>query len=107
MGGPGTVGDIDANLVNDYRVFPVGPYITGTLHAVATTTAWSTAVLTVERSNDGTNWAAMSPSAVTLTAASPMSNTLDVSGVTFIRVRTTTAEGSTSRLRVVGCFKGD
>jgi hypothetical protein len=104
---PGGTGDIDGNLLNDFRAFPVGPYVTGTIQAVAVVGAWATAVLTIERSNDGATWVATSPSATTIGASTTMTGTIDVSGINFLRARVSTGEGAALTIKLVACFKGD
>jgi hypothetical protein len=104
---PGGTGNIDANVAGDWRAFPVGPYVTGTIQAVAVVGAWATAVLTVERSNDGTTWVATAPSATTIGASTTMTNTIDVSGINFLRARVSTVESAALTIKLVACFKGD
>lgn len=104
MTGAGKVGDLDGNDAGDYRVFPVGEYVTGTM-SFYSPSGWSSGVVTVERSNDLESWHAM-PSAVTV-SANGMTAALDVSGVAYLRAVVTTANGSPQRVRVVGCFKSE
>jgi hypothetical protein len=55
-------------------------------------TAWTTAVLTVEVSNDGLVWAGLSP-AVTITAEG-LSSATDVAGVKYVSLRVSTTQGT-------------
>ena len=74
------------------NIYDVREWATVSVQAVFSATA-SPGVLTVERSNDGQNFVALS-SAVTLTPAAPMSATIDVSAIGYIQVRPSTADAS-------------
>ena len=94
--GPGGTQAIDMAIPLDAtgarNIYDVRAWSTVSIQAVFSPTA-SAAVLTVERSNDGQNFVALS-SAVTLTPAAPMSATIDVSAIGYIQVRPSTADAS-------------
>lgn len=103
----GHVGNLDGNSTGDWRYVPVLDYTVGTIQAVLASGTWAAAVLTVERSNNGTNWAGIVPSAVTIGAGGGMTVTIDCSAYAFLRVVVTTPEGAASSIQLIGCFKGD
>lgn len=98
-------GDLDGNTVNSEWVVPVREYTVATVQGYSVSNSWTTAVVTFERSNDGSAWAAF-PTAVTLTADG-FTSVMDVSGIAFIRARVSTAKGSALLIRLVACMKGD
>lgn len=67
--------------------------------------AASTAALTVYRSIDGVNAVPLEDSQI-LTAAAPMSDTIDVAAIAYLHVRTTTA-ASGEVANVQACGKAD
>lgn len=79
----------------DGQAIPVGDAKTCTVQAAATGYSWGTAVLTVKRSNDGTNFVALE-SATTIGAGGGMTAAFSVSGFAYLRVDVTTAEGSST-----------
>lgn len=83
-------------------ILAVGNMSKSSVQATAQSAGWTTAVLTVEVSNDGAGWCAVQAGAVTLTsgAASKVTATIDVSSVAYLRVRVSTAEGSALTGRV-------
>ena len=62
--------------------------------------AWSTAVITVGRSNDIDGPAAALESAVTITTSTRMTGRIDVRGFSFLILTLTTAEGAASLANV-------
>lgn len=106
MADAGREGLLNGNSLGDFRRINVVRYAVGTIQAVAGSGSWSSAVLTIERSNDGDNWAAMDPTAVTLTAAG-MTSAIDLSGIAWLRVRTSTVNGAALLVKLVACLKGD
>lgn len=60
-------------------------------------TAWTTAVVEVKWSVDGTNWYSFDP-AVELTAAAPAVYAVDVRGIPYVAAELTTAEGSSNTI---------
>lgn len=103
---PGHTGNIDANSLGDFRMIPVLNYAVGTIQAVLASGTWATAVLTVQRSNNATDWVNIVPSSVTITAAG-MTALIDTTGYAWLRVVVTTAEGAASKIQLIGCFKGE
>jgi hypothetical protein len=60
-------------------------------------TSWSTAVLTLKWSLDGTNWISWS-TPKTVTSAAPYLLAVDVTGIPYVVLELTTAEGSANTL---------
>lgn len=94
----------DLNETNNEVRFFVGPYSVATISAVKETT-WATAVLTLERSIDGSNWFALE-TAQTLGPGSALSATIDTSAIAWLRARLSTKEGSTvyAQIRAMGKY---
>lgn len=84
-------------------MFSVLGFTKATIQADIATGTYSAAVLTIERSNNGTNWYGLE-SATTMTPPA-MSAALDVSGFAYIRVRTSTANGAALTLKLNVCCK--
>jgi hypothetical protein len=108
MAGVPTYEDLDGSRLNDAREWDVGDVVTASIGMVSSNgVAIGAAVVTVEFSNDGVTWFGFSPTAVTLTSASPHSGTMDVSTVYRLRARVSTVNASAPRLRLSACGKGD
>lgn len=94
---------LNGNTTSDV-VWPVGPYLTGTIQVQSEGyTAWTSAVVEVKRSNDGVRFYSY-PTAVTL-SADGMTASLDVSGWAWVALVVTTANGAALTLHAWGCFK--
>lgn len=76
-------------------VIPTGNSKTATVQAVKDSASWTTAVLTVKRSNDGVNFTGLE-SAKTIGPGGGMTSEFSVAGFAYMRVDVTTAEGGVS-----------
>ena len=83
---------LDLNSLASYGFIPCARAHTVSINAAASGT-WSTAVVTLERSNNGRTWAALSPAA-TITGAGWTA--VDTTGIAYLKASVTTAEGSSS-----------
>lgn len=89
-----TQGMVDLNLLGSHVKTRLGDANRATIQAARLIGTWATAVLTVQRSNDGVTWAALE-SGVTFAAAG-ISVEIDADGYEWLRAIVTTAEGSGS-----------
>lgn len=95
---------LDGNEAQAFVVFDVRPYTSGSFQIERRTSAsWGTAVLTLERSNDRANWAAMATPVTA--AAAGFTAAIDVGEIAFLRWRTSTAEGAELVVNISPCFK--
>ncbi|MEM9165751.1 MAG: hypothetical protein AAGB48_01870 [Planctomycetota bacterium] len=95
---PTLVGGNVINLENtgEGTSWDVSGFSSGSIQVVVTSGAFSSGVLTVERSNDNTEWFAMA-TATTISSAGITSFDIDTN---YIRVRVTTANGAAGQVRV-------
>lgn len=84
-------------------VWNVLTYTTGTIQVVCDS-ALSTAVLTIQRSNDGVTFFDLE-TPKTVTSAPSISAAIDVSGFAYLALAVTTSKAATGKARVVACFK--
>lgn len=97
---------IDANTKSISAVWPVGPYLSGTVQLQSENgNAWTSGVVEIKRSNDGARFHSFA-SAVTL-SADGMTAEMDLSGVAFVAAVVTTANGAALTLHAFGCFKAN
>lgn len=101
---PTTDNELDVATANNQKVWTCLEFETFTVAIFAIDGVLTTGVLTLEWSNNASDWFGFQP-AITLTASTSYTAVLDVSGYAFIRLRVSTAEAS-KRVRVSVCMKG-
>ena len=97
---------LDLNVTQAAVYFDVANYVTFTLHTMILSGTFGTAVLTVNRSNDGFRWFALE-TATTLGPGASMSNAIESLGFARVRVQVTTVEGAAGVVEVALTAKGD
>lgn len=97
---------LDLNVTQAAVYWTVGPASVFTIESRLLSGTWGTAVVTINRSNDGYKWFAME-SALTLTIGGGMTVATDATGFTRLRAQVTTVEGAAGVVELVLLAKGD
>lgn len=97
---------IDSNEVGAYAEFDVRQTTTGNFQIdLGNAASWGATVLTLYRSNDRVNWAAMA-TPTTATAVGFLASDIDSSTINYLRWETTTANGAAGFFTIAPSFKG-
>ena len=87
-----------------HEIWPVGPFITGTIQVEAVgRDAWTSAVVKIRRSNNGVTFVDF-PSPIQL-SADGITPGLDLTGVGWVSIEVTTVNGAALLLNCWGVFK--
>lgn len=91
--------DFNLNLLGEAFAVPVQGFEACSVQAVLYSGTWATAVVSVQVSNDGVDYAAM-PSPVNLPTGGGITSVFNVWGYAYVRVVVTTVEGAAGIARV-------
>lgn len=94
---------LDRNYAGSVWVIPCAGHSWATVQLDDGSGTWATSAVTVKRSNDGVNFVALS-TPVSFTTTPGMSPAIDVRGIGFLCVETTTAEGSAATTNATVCL---